>query len=98
MTMMEERDPYEAWCVEHDMDPEIPEVFAQYMFETTGFDGQQFSLTEDERDWIFHANEIIEWLRMAVMNNTESGHQEALGAAFRLVRQLRPIPPSLTVD
>lgn len=95
--MIEDEDPFTRWCREHDMDPEVPEVFAQYMFETTGFDGQQFSLSEDERNWIDHANEVIEWLRLAVAAQSQQTHDEALGAAFRLVRQLRPIPSSLTV-
>lgn len=67
-------------------------AFGQYILETTGFDGQQFSLTEDERAWITRANEIIEWLRLSALD------PRALDAAMRCLASLKPMPSSLSID
>ena len=87
--MMEEPDPFLVWCSDHEVSPE--ESFAEYMKETTGFDGQQFSLSEVERWWIFRANEVIEWLRLFAVSEAP----EPLDAALKCLESLRPIPASL---
>ena len=70
-------------------------AFGQYILETTGFDGQQFSLTEAERAWITRANEVIEWLRLV---GPRGDNPHALHAALRCVASLKPMPSSLSSD
>lgn len=94
MTMTAPEDPFIEWCHERGIVlPEAQQVaFTEYMIDTTGFDGQQFSLSESERAWITRANEVIEWLRL-VMDDPR-----ALDAALRCVASLKPMPSSLSID
>lgn len=96
MTVTEPGDPFEEYCRDNNFtsEEEISEAFATWILDTTGFDGQQFSLTEDERHWIIRANEVIEWMRTWIMTE----HTDALEAAKRCVLNLKPMPGSLSVD
>lgn len=89
-------DPFLAWCWGRGI--VLPDAqraaFPDYVAETTGFNGQQFSLTEDERWWIFRANEVIEWLRQFATSEAP----EPLDAALKCLDGLKPIPPSLTIS
>lgn len=76
------------------IDEPNPDDFERWVVETTGWDGKQFSLTEDERHWITRANETIEWLRLYA----HVGDQKFLDSALRSLNGLRPIPGSLTVE
>lgn len=95
MTIMDDSgDDFIAWCHFHDQHPDNPASFEKYVSETTGWDGKQFSLTEDERHWIKRANETIEWLRLY----QNAGQQEFLDSALRSLVGLRPLPGSLTIE
>lgn len=96
MSVAAESDPFIEWCWERGIVlPEAQQVaFAEYMMETTGFDGQQFSLSEDERWWIFRANEVIEWLRIFAASEAP----EPLDAALKCLESLKPIPSSLSIE
>lgn len=76
------------------VDDSGPEDFEHWVREATGWDGKQFSLTEDERHWITRANETIEWLRLYA----HVGNQEFLDSALRSLNGLRPLPGSLTIE
>ena len=93
---MEDKDPFITWCEDRNIVlPEAQQLaFGEYMIETTGFDGQQFSLTEDERWWIFRASEVVEWLRIYAMSMTP----EPLDAALKCLASLKPMPSSLTIE
>lgn len=91
-------DPFESWCLDNDIDPDDPEAFGAYIEETTGWTGQTFSLSEEERHWVIRANEIIEWLRIAAATLEPGAHHEALDAAFRCLTSLRQIPGSLMIE
>ena len=97
MTMTAPEDPFIEWCHDKDIyDPDEQQAaFGQYILETTGFDGQQFSLTEDERAWITRANEVIEWLRLV---GPRAENTAALDAALRCLASLKPMPSSLSID
>lgn len=93
---MEEPDPFTEWCHDKGIVPEAQQAaFAEYILETTGFDGQQFSLTESERAWITRANEVIEWLRLV---GPRGENTAALEAALRCLASLKPMPSSLSID
>lgn len=93
---MEEPDPFIEWCHDKGIAPEAQQAaFAEYVLETTGFDGMQFSLTEAERAWITRANEVIEWLRLV---GPRGDNAPALEAALRCVASLKPMPSSLSID
>lgn len=98
MSIAEPSDPFADWLREHEVEPinedERARLFAQYVQDTSGWDGQQFSLSEDERAWIIRANELIEWVRLYVMTEEEP----YLDTVKRLVAQLRPMPSSLNID
>ena len=98
MSIAEPTDPFEDWLREHAVTPineeERGKLFNQYVEATTGWDGQQFSLSEDERAWIIRANELIEWVRLFVMTEEEP----YLDTVKRLTAQLRPMPKSLEID
>lgn len=89
----EEPDPFEVYCRDNNFttETERAEAFATYMADTTGWDGNTFSLTEDELFWIARAYEITEWIKLY----QTTGLGESLGAALRCVNSLRPIPESL---
>lgn len=74
--------------------PDPADDFAAWVQETTGWDGQQFSLTEDERHWIRRANEVIEWLRLYA----HTGDQKFLDSALRTLNGIRPLPGSLSIE
>ena len=94
-----DRDPFESWCLDHDIaEAAQASAFGLYVEETTGWTGQTFSLSEDERRWIFCANEIVEWLRVAAGTIEPSAQREAIDAAFRCLIGLKPIPNSLTIE
>lgn len=94
MTMLDEDpDPFSRWCQEHDRNVEDPAAFAEWVQESTGWDGQQFSLSEDERHWIKRADEIIGWLRQFAITQRE----EPLLAALRCLNGLKDCP-SLRID
>lgn len=96
MAIMEDEpsDSFIAWCNERGYWPSERELhFAEYMEETTGWDGQQFSLSEAERHWIGKADEVLDWLRVAA-----AGSKPALEAAFRCLAELQPIPSSLKIE
>lgn len=98
MSIAEPSDPFADWLREHEVAPinedERARLFAQYVQDTSGWDGQQFSLSEDERAWIIRANELIEWVRLYAMTEEEP----YLDTVKRLVAQLRPMPSSLNID
>lgn len=95
MTIMDDSgDAFVTWCHFHEQHPDNPESFKKYIEETTGWNGQQFSLTEAELHWIKRANEVVEWLRLYA----HVGQQEFLDSALRSLNGLRPMPSSLTVE
>jgi hypothetical protein len=98
MSIAEPTDPFEDWLRSHAVTPiseeERAKLFNQYVEDTTGWDGQQFSLSEDERAWIIRANELIEWVRLYLMTEEEP----YLETVKRLTAQLRPMPSSLNID
>lgn len=98
MSIAEPTDPFEDWLRSHSVTPindeERSKLFGQYVADTTGWDGQQFSLSEDERAWITRANELIEWVKLFVM----TGEDPYLETIKRLAAQLRPMPTSLEID
>lgn len=87
-------DKFVTWCHFHDRHPDEPASFARYIEETTGWDGQQFSLTEAERHWIKRANEVVEWLRLYA----HVGDTTFLDSALRTINGLGPMPNSLTIE
>lgn len=87
-------DPFATWCHFHNQDPDNPEAFENYVKETTGWDGREFSLTEGERWWIMRANEVIEWLRLY----SPSGEQIYLDSALRTLAGMGDIPRSLRAE
>lgn len=95
MTMTDSSgDAFATWCHYHGRDTNDPEAFEGYMQETTGWNGQQFSLTETERFWIMRANEVVEWLRLY----SPSGEQTFLDSALRTLAGMGPIPGSLRIE
>lgn len=98
MSIAEPTDPFEDWLTAHSAttinEEERGRLFAQFVADTTGWDGQQFSLSEDERAWIFRANELIEWVKLYIMA-PEDAYMESIK---RLAAQLRPMPKSLEID
>lgn len=94
-----DRDPFELWCLDNDIDEnDRATAFGRYVEETTGWTGQTFSLSEEERHWITRANEIVEWLRVAAATLEPGAHHEAIDAAFRCLTGLKPMPGSLTIE
>jgi aminoglycoside phosphotransferase (APT) family kinase protein len=98
MSIAEPTDPFEDWLEAHGhitpAEDERARLFGQFVADTTGWDGQQFSLSEDERAWIFRANELIEWVKLYIMA-PEDAYMESIK---RLAAQLRPMPKSLEID
>lgn len=89
-------DPFELWCRDKGIDEaDQNEAFVQYLETTTGWNGQTFSLSEDERHWITRANEIVEWLRLVDLREPDG---PALRAALRCLASLKPIPGSLQIE
>ena len=91
-------DPYEDWLQGQGINPgseeERARFFELYVQDTTGWCGQQFSLSEDERHWITRANEIVEWASMYAA----SEQAEFLEPIVRLAREIRPMPKSLEIS
>lgn len=83
-----------TWCHFHGRDTTDPTAFDAYMMDTTGWDGRQFSLTEDERHWIRRANEVVEWLRLYMV----AEDQRFLDSAMRSLAGMRPMPGSLKIE
>lgn len=98
MSIAEPTDPFEDWLEANGCfqppEEERARLFGQFVADTTGWDGQQFSLSEDERAWIFRANELIEWVKLYLMA-PEDAYMETIK---RLAGQLRPMPKSLEID
>lgn len=96
MPVLEEpEDPFLKWCHERNYyDEEAQRAhFGEWVEETTGYDGKAFSLTEEERHWVFRAKEILDWLRIYALAN----QPEALEAALRCLPGLAD-PKSLFVE
>lgn len=95
-SLAEPTDPFEDYCQSLGVHSEEDKAraFELYVYDSTGWDGQQFSLTEDERHWIIRANECLEWLRLAFAMDSP----EAWSAVKTTLAQLRPIPKSLELD
>lgn len=92
-------DPFADWLVGQGVNPQSEEersrFFELFVADTTGWDGQQFSLSEDERHWILKCAEILAWLEVYIMSDAEPVYLETLK---RLVAEMRPMPSSLNID
>lgn len=89
-------DPYQEWCLDRGYltDQEKAEHFSEYMEETSGWDGKNFSLNESERHWIKRANEVVEWVKHYQL----TGQQQALDAALRCLNGFPRLPGSFTIE
>lgn len=92
---MEEPDDFERYCADSNFTSveEIAQAFATYMQDTAGWDGNTFSLTEDELTWIRRANDVMTWLQTYQL----TGNQKFLDAALRSLEGTR-IPGSLNAQ
>jgi hypothetical protein len=89
-----EPDDFERFCESNNFtsEEERARAFPIWVADTTGWDGNNFSLTEAERHWIKNAQELIEWLSTYRL----TGQPEALAAALLCLANMPPFPGSLS--